>query len=109
MLEVATAARSAFSVPLDSRKLFVRVVVFHSSTRQRFDIHNMAKPIFDALEGVAYYDDVQILRAEQSKRPLGGSYQLANPEGRVVANLAEQKEFVYLQFFELTEQEVGQL
>ncbi len=82
--------------------------MFHAP-RRPFDIHNMAKPIFDALRGVVYTDDVQIRRAEQLKRPLGGLYRLANAHPDVVRLLAKRTEFVYVEFLALTEQEVMEL
>ncbi len=109
MARVAGAARREFPTPLASSSLFVKVIVFYAPTAQSFDIHNMAKPIFDALKGVAYNDDVQIRKTEQSKRPVDGAYRLGGIDGRVVEHLAEGRDFVYLEFHELSDEEVASL
>ena len=109
MDRVTKAAAARFEQPLTSHDLFVKVVVFYGPGRQPFDIHNMAKPIFDALRGHPYNDDVQIRKTEQSKLLLDGAYRLENVDPEVVARLADRREFVYLEFYQLTDEEAAQL
>ncbi len=109
---VRAAAASVFSQPLTSQNLHVKLVVAydpHLNNRQRFDVHNMAKPIFDALRGIAYNDDSQISRTEISKRSVDGAYRVEGIDGRIVTRLGEKREFVYLELYELSDEEVASL
>ena len=54
-------------IPTDNEVAFRVEAEFHCGTRQRRDIDNMVKLVLDALNGVAWVDDNQVLEVEASK------------------------------------------
>lgn len=66
---VRRIARSILRRPL-SDPVHIRIDYFHTH-RRRFDVDNLAKCILDALNGIAYRDDSQVLTQRSSAHFLG--------------------------------------
>ena len=66
--KIRRAAQEKFSAPLDGQ---VEVeVVFADKRERRPDVDNVVKPIVDALKGVAYHDDSQVVSATANLIPV---------------------------------------
>jgi len=64
--EVAATARLAFDKPYTG--WLSVTLVFVMPNKRRVDVDNLSKNVLDALKGIAYADDSQVLRLCASKR-----------------------------------------
>jgi hypothetical protein len=60
------------------------------------DVGNIAKPIEDALNGLVYVDDGQIVREINQKRKLDGSLRLHDPSVILATALEAGLEFIHV-------------
>jgi crossover junction endodeoxyribonuclease RusA len=90
---VAAAASSVFAAPLDGYDLKIKIRFFYESLPD-FDTDNISKPICDALKGIAYRDDNQLMRRDVGRIDLNGSYRLENVDPGLAVAMAEGEEFV---------------
>jgi Holliday junction resolvase RusA-like endonuclease len=81
--------------PLTS-ELKAVIINFYALNEPSVDIDNMSKPILDALQGIAYVNDRQIIQAEITHARLGGAYQIGGRRLIIVNALQAQAEFVYV-------------
>ena len=72
---VANEASRAFNSPLVDDGLKITITIFYNGF-PTWDPNNMAKPICDAMNGIAYIDDNQVTDHFVKKRPLDGSYRI---------------------------------
>ena len=61
------------------------------------DVDNIIKPIQDALEGVVYGDDAQVVKAESSKVSIDGSFTIRGASATLLQAFSERDPFVYVQ------------
>jgi len=63
--------------PVHDTNLYMRIIWF---TRNKGgpDVDNIVKPIFDALEGVVYMNDLQLVQILSTRINLGESYMISN-------------------------------
>lgn len=87
---VATAA--ACWLPLDA--VVLRVAYFYVDAPAA-DLDNIVKPIQDALKGIAYDDDIQVIDLVASMRPKDGS-DLIQMSAVLAAGFAGNSDFVYI-------------
>jgi hypothetical protein len=75
-MSIQNVARQQFSAPLRGR---VEVeVVFVDEQTPRPDTDNVLKPIMDALNGVAYVDDSQVISAKAHRLPVDDALRRVN-------------------------------
>ncbi len=103
MSRVQEAARGIFSQPLTDFDLKVQITFFYDEP-PTFDMDNVSKPICDALNGIAYNDDRQLMERNSRKRYLKGSYHLEGVDPELVRALAESEEFVYIEITKVGEE-----
>jgi Holliday junction resolvase RusA-like endonuclease len=60
------------------------------------DVGNIAKPIEDALNGLVYADDGQIVREINQKRKLDGSLRLQDPSVILATAVEADSEFIHV-------------
>ena len=86
--EVAAAALSALSREraLVADPVRVTIVYFYVSTD--LDLDNIIKPIVDALKGVVYIDDFQVVNISAAKRDLSGTLVLTDAPPSIIERLA---------------------
>jgi Holliday junction resolvase RusA-like endonuclease len=60
------------------------------------DVGNISKPIEDALNGLVYVDDGQIVREINQKRKLDGSLRIQEPSVVLAAALESGTEFIHV-------------
>ncbi|MCJ7527678.1 MAG: RusA family crossover junction endodeoxyribonuclease [Methyloceanibacter sp.] len=69
---VGWEAKMAMREPEPSRaELFVDIAFWRRSNR-RADLDNLAKPVLDAMKGIVFEDDAQIVRLRLEKKPCDG-------------------------------------
>ena len=59
-----------------------------------FDTDNISKPICDALEGIAYHDDNQLMERHAHRRDINGSFIIRGIDPRIAVAIAEGDDFV---------------
>jgi hypothetical protein len=64
LVRTILGARPAVTVFANNDRLYGRICYFNHDTKSPRDIHNILKPLFDALEGFVYHDDKQIKHFE---------------------------------------------
>ncbi len=87
--------------------LGLQVIYFYQD--HELDIDNFIKPIQDALIGLVYEDDVQIIDLVIHKRPLDQELRLINPSSVLEKGLSRKTEFLYISIRETSNQEVLEL
>ena len=97
----AVRAAAAAAVPDDFipalGALRVRLVFCHRGTN--LDLDNIIKPILDAMTGIVYSNDEQIIDLIASKRTFASVRQLKTPPSRLVRAIGEEgkeAEFVFI-------------
>jgi len=91
--EVANAARRVFPIPLDGTDLRITITFFYN-TQPDFDTDNVSKPICDALEGIAYHNDSQLMERHARRRDIDGSFRIKGIDPEVAVAIAEGEDFV---------------
>jgi len=97
---VRLAAAAKISEPFLQRDLRVQITVFYKEPpRFTLDVDNASKPICDALKGVAYNDDNQLIERFARVRKLGSLFSLDGVDPEIVAAITGNEEFVSLELF----------
>ena len=60
------------------------------------DVDNVIKPIQDALKGVVYVDDAQVVKAESSKVPIDGSFTIRGASAALLQGFSDKDPFVHV-------------
>ena len=90
--EATTAAAAGNWSPLDA--VVLRVAYFYVDAPAA-DLDNIVKPIQDALKGIAYDDDIQVIDLVASMRPKEGS-DLIRMSAVLATGFAGNSDFVYI-------------
>lgn len=103
--QVATEGARVFSAPLMGSDLRIIITFFYEGLPD-FDTDNISKPICDALKGVAFRDDRQLMERYARRRHIGGSFRIKGVDPGVAVALAGGQEFVAIKIEELGAQVV---
>ena len=96
---IQVAAERTLPSPLSSSNIEVDIVFAERST-SRPDVNNIAKPILDALKGIAYGDDKQVRSVRVTAIPTDDSLRAINGiRHRTFARLLDQDQ-VLIRLFE---------
>jgi len=94
--KVANEARKKFSRPLTDNDLRIKITIFYNGI-PTFDADNVSKPICDALCGIAYNDDSQIIERIVRMRSLDGAYRIKGIPPEVAVAMCEGEDFVWIE------------
>lgn len=72
------------------------------------DVDNIIKPIQDALKGLVYDDDRQIVRTQCEKKDINGSYQIRRAPQIIVEGFLNGDDFLHVKIEEPQNREVLQ-
>jgi Holliday junction resolvase RusA-like endonuclease len=72
------------------------IINCYAGNEPSVDTDNMSKPILEAMQGIAYIDDRQVVQAEFTHARLGGAYQIGGVRQIIVNALQAQAQFVYV-------------
>lgn len=70
------------------------------------DVDNIIKPIQDALNGIVFEDDVQVIETKSRKRLINGSYRIRGVSSVLLVAFSDGDEFVHVKVYEAPHQEV---
>lgn len=95
MREVQSAARERWDAepPADGS---VAVTITYFFDDVELDVDNIPKPILDALEGLAYYDDSQVSDLLCRKRDLNDAPAFGSPSPDLLEYLADSKQVLHI-------------
>jgi len=94
--KVANEARAKFTTPLVDNDLKVRITIFYNGV-PTYDSNNMSKPICDAMCGIAYNDDRQIMEQTIRMKSLDGSYKIKGVPLELAVAMCEGADFVWIE------------
>jgi len=80
-------------VPVGNAVLFTVTYYYQGDSP---DVDNIIKPIQDALNGVVFVDDAQVVETKARKRPLDGSYQIKGASGVLLQGFAGGVGFLHI-------------
>jgi crossover junction endodeoxyribonuclease RusA len=94
--DVARAARLRWpaGAPPITSEVQLRAVYFAEGPAP--DVDNMIKPIQDALIGIVYIDDSQVVEATGARRNLNGSFRVRGIPPQLAEAFVRGNEFVYV-------------
>ena len=72
------------------------IINFYEGNEPSVDTDNMSKPILDAMQGIVYGDDRQVVQTQLTHARLGGAYQIGGVRLAIVHALQAQAHFVYV-------------
>jgi len=72
------------------------VLNFYAGNEPSVDTDNMSKPILDAMQGIAYADDRQVVQVELAHAKLSAAYQIGGVRPAIVNAIQAQAQFVYV-------------
>jgi len=70
------------------------------------DVDNIIKPIQDALNGVVFVDDAQVVETKSRKKSINGSYQIRGVSSLLLDAFSDGDEFVHIKVSEAPNPEV---
>jgi len=79
--------------PSNAPDLRITIKYFYDGTTD-IDSDNISKPICDALIGVAYNDDSQLMDRNVGKRNINGSYRIKGVDPEIAVAIAEGEPFI---------------
>jgi Holliday junction resolvase RusA-like endonuclease len=71
-----------------------KVIYYHESAP--LDVDNMIKPIQDALIGIVYCDDNQVVETEGKRRDINGAFRIKGISPVLAEAFSEGKEFIHV-------------
>jgi crossover junction endodeoxyribonuclease RusA len=95
MDEVKSAAQGSWVDPPIDGEVAVFVTYFHPGA-WKLDLDNMAKPIIDAITGVVWVDDKQLVDLHPARRDLDGRYKVSGISMVVAEGFASGEPFVHV-------------
>ena len=91
--KVAHEAARHFDTPLTERNIVLVIRHFYSS-RNILDLDNLQKTVFDALKGVVYIDDSQVVRVTAERYNISPSYRIEDTTPEEISALRRGADFV---------------
>ena len=98
-MEAASQVRSS----LKGQQLYSRIYYFHRD-KSTVDADNLSKPLLDALKGVVYADDIQVVQRTVARIEIGsGTYSIGykpdylNQFNRLVEYLGTERHVPYIE------------
>jgi hypothetical protein len=91
--KVRVKARAAWKSPWKYRDLRIEIQFFRCKSRM-WDAENISRLVCDALEGIAYADDRQIVQRQVEIRSIRGPFEIVGANKKIVDAVARGKDFV---------------
>lgn len=79
---------------ITTEEVLVTITYYYEDTSP--DVDNIVKPIQDALIGVIFADDNQVVEARSRKKPINGSYRIRGASSTLLAAFADGDEFLHI-------------
>lgn len=93
---VAGEAQDQWAKPLLKGDLKAIIINFYAGNRPSVDVDNMSKPILDAMQGIVYENDRQIVQAEIAHLKIDAPCSIPRVSKILVNALQSGSQFVYV-------------
>lgn len=93
---VAAAATAALPNGIQPTREEVALSITYYYDGDPPDVDNIIKPIQDALIGVVYIDDSQVVRAQSSRTRIDGSFTIRGASALLLTAFSKRDAFVYI-------------
>jgi hypothetical protein len=93
---VAAAAQNKWRKAVLTGKLKGVLINFHLGDKPSLDVDNLAKPIFDVMEGIVYANDRQIRQAEITHVRIDAPFSFMGASKIIVTAVQAGNQFVYI-------------
>jgi len=104
--EVASAAQRQLSANSSIVTDHVSVTITYYYDGDAPDVDNIIKPIQDALNGIIYTDDKQVVETKSRKRLINGSYKIRGISAVLLTAFADGNDFLHIKVCLAEETEV---
>lgn len=104
--EVASAAQRQLSANSSIVTDHVSVTITYYYDGDAPDVDNIIKPIQDALNGIIYTDDNQVVETKSRKRLINGSYKIRGVSAVLLTAFADGNDFLHIKVCLAEETEV---
>ena len=98
--KVAAEAARVFPSQLPDQDLVITITYYYDS-KPRFDVDNICKPVCDALNGIAYQDDKQLVERHARFKDLSGAFRIKGVALEIATAIADGSEFVSIEITKL--------
>lgn len=99
----AIAALPGGTVPFQGQ---VALVITYYYDGESPDVDNIIKPIHDALKGIVFVDDTQVVETKSRKKALNGSYKIRGVSSTLLLAFASGTDFLHIKVDEAAVTEV---
>jgi crossover junction endodeoxyribonuclease RusA len=103
--EVNSAARQRWPSGLSPQSGDLKIHITYYFDGSHPDVDNIIKPIQDALKGLIYEDDHQIVSTHCNKKDINGSYKIRNANPLIVEGFSKGEDFLYILIEEYQDRE----
>lgn len=104
--QVSTAAQNALADDVEPTLDNVSVTITYYYEDTSPDVDNIIKPIQDALIGIVFVDDDQVVDTKSRKRSLNGSFRIRGASAKLLLAFSEGKNFLHIKVEEEPNMEV---
>jgi len=74
----------------------VKIIITNYYETQSGDVDNIIKPIQDALNGVVYVDDVQVVESSSRRRNINSSYKIRRVSAKILEGFSKGTDFIHV-------------
>lgn len=94
--DVANAARRSLAAEADIVVDDVALSITYYYDGESPDVDNIIKPIQDALIGIIYNDDTQVVETKSRKKSINGAFRIRGASPLLLGAFSEGKEFLHI-------------
>ena len=80
----------------------VEIIITYYYETQSGDVDNIIKPIQDALNGVIYIDDVQVVDTRSRRKDINGSYKIRRVSAKILEGFNRGNDFIHIKIQKFT-------
>lgn len=74
----------------------VEIIITYYYENQAGDVDNIIKPIQDALNGIIYVDDAQVVDSRSRRKDINGSYRIRNASVKILEGFCRGNDFIHV-------------
>jgi len=74
----------------------VKITITNYYETQSGDVNNIIKPIQDALNGIVYIDDEQVVETSSRRRNINSSYKIRSVSAKILEGFSNGNDFIHV-------------
>lgn len=96
MIMIAREATNSLPLEFTPTTDEVEIIITYYYESQAGDVDNIIKPIQDALNGVIYVDDAQVVDSRSRRKDINGSYKIRNVSAKILEGFSRGNDFIHV-------------